>query len=167
MEIGLLLLRLLLGGLLFGHAAQKMFGWFRGHGPEGTGKVFETWGFRPGKSLVILAAVCELTAAALVVLGLLTPLGAAIAFGTMLVAGSVNVSKGIWAQNGGYELPLVYGGLALGLGYTGPGEWSLDRALGWEDLSGAGWGSAALALGLVTGLIAISRASRELRRQAA
>ncbi|MFE5852987.1 DoxX family protein [Streptomyces sp. NPDC056500] len=166
MEIGLLLLRVLLGALLFGHAAQKMFGWFRGHGPQGTGAVFETWGFRPGKPLVLLAAGCELTAAALIVLGLLTPLGAAIALGTMLVAGSVNVSKGLWAQNGGYELPLVYGGLALGLGFTGPGEWSLDHALGWEELSGVGWGAAALALGLATGLLAIARAARERRRGA-
>ncbi|MFD9718792.1 DoxX family protein [Streptomyces sp. NPDC059076] len=167
MEIGLLLLRVLLGALLFGHAAQKMFGWFRGHGPEGTGAVFETWGFRPGKPLVLLAAGCELVAAALIVLGLLTPLGAAVALGTMLVAGSVNVSKGLWAQSGGYELPLVYGGLALGLGFTGPGEWSLDYALGWEELSGAGWGAAALALGLVTGSIAIARAARERRRHGA
>ncbi|MCX4658283.1 DoxX family protein [Streptomyces uncialis] len=91
MEIGLLVLRLLLGGLLFGHAAQKLFGWFRGHGPDGTGTVFETWGFRPGKPLVVLAALCELTAAASMVTGLLIPLGAAIALGTMLVAGSVNV----------------------------------------------------------------------------
>ncbi|MEU0685799.1 DoxX family protein [Streptomyces uncialis] len=167
MEIGLLVLRLLLGGLLFGHAAQKLFGWFRGHGPDGTGTVFETWGFRPGKPLVVLAALCELTAAASMVTGLLTPLGAAIALGTMLVAGSVNVSKGLWAQSGGYELPLVYGGLAAGLGFTGPGEWSLDHAFGLTELSGAGWGAAAVALGLLTGLVAVARAARERRRRTA
>ncbi|MFJ4772077.1 DoxX family protein [Streptomyces uncialis] len=167
MEIGLLVLRLLLGGLLFGHAAQKLFGWFRGHGPDGTGAVFETWGFRPGKPLVVLAALCELIAAASMVTGLLTPLGAAIALGTMLVAGSVSVSKGLWAQSGGYELPLVYGGLAVGLGFTGPGEWSLDHAFGLTELSGAGWGTAAMALGLLTGLVAVARAARERRRRTA
>ncbi|OKH94588.1 DoxX family protein [Streptomyces uncialis] len=167
MEIGLLVLRLLLGGLLFGHAAQKLFGWFRGHGPDGTGTVFETWGFRPGKPLVVLAALCELIAAASMVTGLLIPLGAAIALGTMLVAGSVNVSKGLWAQSGGYELPLVYGGLAVGLGFTGPGEWSLDHAFGLTELSGAGWGGAAVALGLLTGLVAVARAARERRRRTA
>ncbi|WP_405639562.1 DoxX family protein [Streptomyces uncialis] len=167
MEIGLLVLRLLLGGLLFGHAAQKLFGWFRGHGPDGTGTVFETWGFRPGKPLVVLAALCELTAAASMVTGLLTPLGAAIALGTMLVAGSVNVSKGLWAQSGGYELPLVYGGLAVGLGFTGPGEWSLDHAFGLAELSGVGWGGAAVALGLLTGLVAVARAAGERRRRTA
>jgi putative oxidoreductase len=167
MEIGLLLLRLLLGGLLFGHAAQKMFGWFGGHGPDGTGRVFETWGFRPGRQLVILAALCETAAAVSMILGLLTPLGAAIGLGTMLVAGSVNVRNGLWAQGGGYELPLVYGGIALGLGFTGPGDGSLDHALGWDGLSGAAWGAGALALGLATGLIAVARAARERRRHPA
>ncbi|MEU0600001.1 DoxX family protein [Streptomyces sp. NPDC006393] len=160
MDLGLLLLRLLLGGLLFGHGAQKMFGWFGGFGPTGTAGVFESWGLRPGKALVVVAACCELTAAASMALGLVPVLGAAVALGTMLVAVSVNVSKGIWAQAGGYELPLVYGVLAAGLGFTGPGRWSLDHTLGLDDLAGARWGAAAVALGLVAGLILVGHATR-------
>ncbi|MGW6457631.1 DoxX family protein [Streptomyces sp. NPDC055078] len=163
MEIGLLLLRLLLAGLLFGHGAQKMFGWYKGHGLQGTAPIFETWGFRPGRALVALAAVCELVAALLLSLGLFSAFGSAIAFGTMLVAASVNMSKGLWATAGGYELPLVYAVSAAVVGFTGPGRWSLDHAFGLDDLAGAGWGAGAAALGLVTALIMIAYAARVRR----
>ena len=64
MNTGLLLLRLLPAALLTGHATQKLFGWFRGAGPAGSGALFETWGFRPGRTLAIIAGCCELTGAA-------------------------------------------------------------------------------------------------------
>ena len=39
-DLGLLLLRLVVGGLLFGHGAQKLFGWFGGYGLAGTSGFF-------------------------------------------------------------------------------------------------------------------------------
>jgi putative oxidoreductase len=163
MDIGLLLLRLLLGGLLAGHGAQKMFGAFGGFGPAGTAPAFEGWGLRPGQPLVRLAATCELLAALLLVLGLLTSLGAAIALGTMLVAAWVNAAKGLWAAKGGYELPLVYGGIAVVLGFTGPGAWALDQPLGLDALTGVGGGVAAAACGVLVGLcwVGYARAHRQ------
>ena len=41
-DLGYLVLRCTMGGLLTGHGAQKLFGWFEGHGLEGTGGFFET-----------------------------------------------------------------------------------------------------------------------------
>ena len=41
MSYGLLLLRVVVGGTMFGHGAQKLFGWFGGYGPKGTGGFFE------------------------------------------------------------------------------------------------------------------------------
>ena len=49
--------RLLIGGLFIGHGTQKLFGWFGGHGPEGTGQFFESLGLRPGKQNAIAAGV--------------------------------------------------------------------------------------------------------------
>jgi putative oxidoreductase len=166
MDIGLLLLRLLFGALLLGHGAQKMFGTFGGHGPDGTAPVFESWGLRPGKPLVLLAASCEFVAAALLVLGVAVALGAAIALGTMIVAGAVNVSKGLWAQAGGYELPLVYGGIAVVLGFTGPGAFSLDNVVGLH-MAGPLWGIAAAAVGALTGLGVAGYAARHRQPQPA
>jgi putative oxidoreductase len=71
----------------------------------------------------------------------------------MLVAAvSVHVKKGFFAHNGGYEYTLVLGGAALGLAFTGPGALSLDQALG-ISLSGETWGLAALAAGLIGGVL--------------
>ncbi|MGW4029217.1 DoxX family protein [Streptomyces sp. NPDC004838] len=163
MEFGLLLLRLLVGGLLIGHGLQKMLGWYGGLGLDRTGALFESWGLRPGKAMAFTAAASELFAGVLLILGLITPLAATIACGTMIVAGSVNAAKGLWAQTGGYELPMTYAVIAAALGFTGPGDWSLDHAFGLTSLSGASWGSAAVAAAIVASLGMIVRARRSRR----
>ena len=48
-------MRTLIGGLFIGHGTQKLFGWFGGHGPEGTGQFFESLGLSPGKQNAIAA----------------------------------------------------------------------------------------------------------------
>ena len=59
MNIGLLVLRLVIGALFIGHGTQKVFGWFGGHGPQGTGQFYASVGYRPGVPLAILAGVSE------------------------------------------------------------------------------------------------------------
>ena len=64
-------------------------------------------------------------------LGLLTPLGSAAVIGVMFNAVvAVHWHSGEWAANGGYELPLLFGIVAVTLGFTGPGRLSFDRGLG-------------------------------------
>ena len=48
MKLGLTVMRGVIGTLFIGHGTQKLFGWFGGHGPEGTGQFFESLGLRPG-----------------------------------------------------------------------------------------------------------------------
>jgi len=48
----------------------------------------------------------------------------------MAAAASVNWQKGLFAMRGGYELPLLIGLGAAGLGLTGAGTLSLDDATG-------------------------------------
>ena len=163
MNVGLLLLRLLLAGLLSGHACQKLFGWFRGAGPAGTGAVFEQWGFRPGPAMAVLAGVCELLGAGSVAFGLLTPGGCAVIVGTMIVAAAPNASKGLWAHLGGCEVPAVYAGLGAVLAFTGPGRLSLDNALGLTGLHGIGWGLAAVVGGGVAAVPPLLRRRAALR----
>lgn len=131
MDAGLLVLRLLLATVLFAHAMQKSLGWFRGNGLAKQAQVFESFGLKPGRVMVALAAACELTAAALLALGLLTPLGGLIAAGTMAVAGITMhlAAAQIWNVAGGGEYPYVLAALAVVLVLTGPGRYSLDAAL--------------------------------------
>ena len=154
-DLGLLLFRLLLAGLLFGHATQKLFGWFHGAGVAGTATVFEQWGFVPGKRMVVVAALAELTGAASIATGLLTPGGCAVVIGTMTVAAVATSPSGFWAQGGGCEVPFCYGALAAVLAFTGPGAWSLDHAFG-LPVTGIGWALAALGAGLAASAVPLT-----------
>ena len=149
MNTGLLLLRGVVGGLILGHASQKAFGLFGGGGPDGTAPMFEKWGFVPGKSMVKLAATTESVGSGMLLLGAGTPLGAAMVSGTLAVAASVNAKNGLWAMKGRYELPLLYAAGAGVLGFTGPGEYSVDGALGLTKKYGVASGLASLALAAV------------------
>ena len=156
MDTGLLILRLLAGLLLGGHATQELFGWYGGAGLVGTGALFEKWGHRPGPAMAALAGVCELTGGTLLALGLAVPLAAALVAGTMVVAGVALAGNGVWAAKGGFELPFVYAVVAVALAFTGAGRWSLDHALG-LDPQGAGWGLAALGLAVAGSGVALAR----------
>jgi putative oxidoreductase len=165
MDLGLLLLRLLLATVLYFHATQKLFGWFRGPGLTASARFFEDLGQRPGRPLALVAAGAELAGAALVGLGIVTPLGAAIVVGTMTVAGlSTTLVKGTpWNAQGGGEYPLVLAAVAAVLAFTGPGSWSLDAALHvpWmqlEDSTAAAVGGGTLVLAGVAALVPTLRA---------
>jgi putative oxidoreductase len=98
-----------------------------------------------------MAALGETLSGVLLALGLATSAAAAIFVSVMLVAVAiVHLSKGFFAQNGGYEYAFVLAVAALALAFTGPGSLSLDAVLGLER-SGAVWGVAALVAGLVGG----------------
>jgi putative oxidoreductase len=163
MPEGLLVIRLAVGALLFMHGTQKLFGWFGGHGLQGTGGFFESIGHRPGRHMALAAGLSEAGGAVLIVLGFLTPLGAAIVMGTMIVAAvSVHAPHGLWAADGGYELPLTYGLVCAGLAFTGAGDWSVDSAadLGWTN----GWGPGILAVlvALIASGLVLGRRNREI-----
>jgi putative oxidoreductase len=59
----------------------------------------------------------------------------------------VHLKNGPWITNGGYEYNVVLIAAVLALAEVGPGELSLDHALGQERI-GPGWAVLALALGV-------------------
>jgi putative oxidoreductase len=166
MELGLLVLRLVVGLLFVGHGAQKLFGAFGGHGIEGTGGFFESIGLTPGRLHARAAGFNELAGGALLALGLFTPLGAALLIATMVAAiVTVHWQKGVWSTDGGYEYNLVLMASAFALASVGAGPWSLDDALG-LNLSGTGWGVAALAAGALGGSAAVAAGRSGNREEA-
>ncbi|HEX6509127.1 MAG TPA: DoxX family protein [Chloroflexota bacterium] len=130
-DLGLLILRLTVGSLLAGHGAQKLFGWFEGPGLKGTHGFMEMLGMRPGHVWGTVAALGEFFGGTLTLLGFLNPFGPMNIAAAMTVAiRRVHWSKGIWNSNGGAELPLTNLSVAMAIACTGPGKYSLDRALG-------------------------------------
>jgi putative oxidoreductase len=162
MDIGLLLLRLVIGLTLAAHGAQKLFGWFGGHGLAGTGAFFEQLGFRPGKLQAGLAGFAEFFGGLALAVGLATPLASVFVVAVMFVAAAaLHFRKGFFLQGGGFEYNLVLGAAGLVPAFTGPGALSVDGALGFQ-YAGWGIGLGALALGVGGALGAIVTRSSPL-----
>lgn len=75
LSAGLLVGRLVVGLGIAAHGAQKLFGWFGGHGLAGTAGYFESLGYRPGRLFALAAGLGELTSGVLFALGMLGPVG--------------------------------------------------------------------------------------------
>jgi putative oxidoreductase len=127
-DLGLLLLRLGTGGVLAAHGTQKLFGWFGGHGIEGTGAFMESVGYAPGRASATAAGLAETGGGALLALGLATPAAGAAAAGAMGGATAIHAPNGFFNAEGGYEYAATLGLAAAGLAVTGPGRLSLDHA---------------------------------------
>jgi putative oxidoreductase len=157
MSYGLLLVRLVIGGTMFGHGAQKLFGWFGGGGPQGTAGFMGQLGFRAPLLMAIAAGLGE-TGGVAFAAGLLTPLAAlGIAVVMINAITLVHWSKGFFNGNGGLEFPLTLLTVAVAVAATGPGRFSLDHAFGWDDnLSGVWWGVGVLGAALLISFITMA-----------
>ena len=162
MDTGLLIVRMVVGLVMAAHGAQKLFGWFGGYGLAGTGGFFESLGFRPGKLFAMAAGFTEVAGGLLVALGLLGPLGPAMIIAVMIVAiATVHWQHGLFAQNNGYELPLVYAVAVAAIALIGNGAYSVDALLGLTWPAEVVW--VALALGVAGGFanLAVRRAPEQ------
>jgi putative oxidoreductase len=128
---GLLILRVVVGLILAGHGAQKLFGWWGGPGMNGWTATVAKLRIRPAQPWAWIAALAEFGGGLLLALGLLSPLGNLAIAGSMLVAiVTVHLSRGFWVSKGGYEFNLALIAAVAALALTGPGAYSLDAALG-------------------------------------
>jgi len=130
-----LILRRVLGIVVFVHGAQKLFGWFGGYGFEGTmsyftGDVGLPW------IIGLLVILLETIGSLALVVGLGTRLVAAaftmLAFGILM---TVHLQNGFfmnWSnnQNGeGYEYFLLWLAISIALIISGAGRLSVDRKI--------------------------------------
>ena len=150
MSVGRLTARAVIGGLFIGHGTQKLFGWFGGPGRGGTEAMMESLELRPAKVTALAAGVTETVGGSLLAAGLATPVAAAALTGVMTTAiRKVHWPNGPWAANGGWEYNVALIAALTALVDTGPGDLSLDHALGTER-SGPAWALGALTLGVAT-----------------
>ena len=152
-EIGLLVLRVVIGLLWCGHGCQKLFGWF-GAKRRGTLEAeFAHFGYDPPLFFGRLAGTSELTGGLLVAMGLFTPVGAALLVGVAVQAtAAVKWPNGLWIQDDGYEYLLALVAVGISLAFIGAGALSLDSAFN-VDFSGVAAGIAVVAVALVTPLL--------------
>jgi putative oxidoreductase len=147
MKIGLSILRAILGLVFIGHGTQKLFGWFDGEGLSDTGDSFDSIGLRPGPQQATTAGISETVGGALIATGFLTPVGCALITGVMSTAiRKVHAGRGPWFTEGGWEYNVVLIATVFAITDLGPGDWSLDRALGTEH-SGPLWATTAVGVG--------------------
>ena len=74
-DVGLLILRIVVGLLLAGHGAQKLFGWFGGPGLKGFAGWSGSMGVWPVSFWAFVAGFYEFGGGVLFALGLLDPIG--------------------------------------------------------------------------------------------
>jgi putative oxidoreductase len=163
MAYGLLLLRLVLGGIMAGHGLQKLFGWWEGPGRGGTEGMMTNFNFRLAPLMALGLALSETGGGLLLALGLLTPLGAlAVTIVMFNAVALIHWSNGFWAGKGGYEFNLLIASAAVALAAIGPGRFSVDRAIGWDDnISGLWWGVGVLAVAALISFLTLTAGRKQ------
>jgi len=166
MQLARLAARTVIGGIFIGHGTQKLMGWFGGPGLEGTDAMMEALQMYPPRRNAIAAGVSETAGGALLAAGLATPLAASSLIGVMTTAiRKVHAPNGIWNSNGGFEFnATIIAALAV-LAETGPGDLSLDNALGIEK-KGTLVAFGAAALGVAASFATVELGRREAERNA-
>ena len=126
-DVGVLILRVVLGLTMAAHGYNKFFG--KG-GLSGTAGWFDSMGMKPGIFHARVAATTEMAAGIGLAVGLLTPIPAAGFVALMLVAAwTVHKDNGFFIVKEGWEYNLVLASSAVGIATIGAGKVSLDYAV--------------------------------------
>lgn len=158
MDVGLLIVRLVVGGLLAAHGLQHLTTRLGGHGIAGNAEFLRSLGYRGARAMAWLHGIGEIAGGVMLALGLFTPLASAAIIAVMVNAAvAVHAPNGLWVQQNGYEYPLVLSTVAAGMALTGPGALAIDA---WVGLDLADWGAAGIILGVVLGVAALAMRHR-------
>jgi putative oxidoreductase len=154
-DLGLLVIRVVVGLTFAAHGAQKALGWWEGPGWTGWQFAMNRMGFRPPALFAAASIGAELVGGILLSVGFLTPLAA-----LLLVAQSVVIiakthwPHGFWNKANGFEYPLSLLAASIGIGLAGPGAVSFDAHLHVEPTTSLRLGL--ILLGIVGGIATAS-----------
>ncbi|MGV9800152.1 DoxX family protein [Mycobacterium sp. NPDC003449] len=136
-DLGLLILRLAVGGLLIVHGLQKAFGWWGGPGLDGFNTSLGEQGFKYADILTYVATGGQIAAGVLLVLGLFTPIAAAGALAFMINGAMVDLMAAHEEARladfltDGHEYRLLPVVVTAAIVLTGPGRYGFDAGRGW------------------------------------
>jgi putative oxidoreductase len=148
-DVVVLILRVWAGVVMLAHGVNHA------RSIDGTERWFAKVGFRSPRLNAMMSAGNELAIGSGLILGLLTPIAAAGLAATMFVAfWAIHRFAGFFVfhrPDEGYEYVTTMAVVALAITMLGPGEYSLDNAIGWLD-GWDGWvGAGIWALGILAG----------------
>ena len=135
-DLGLLVLRVVVGLIFAAHGAQKAFGWWGGPGPDRWRGAMVRMQFRPPAFWAWISTAAELAGGLLLAFGFLIPLAtAALVAQSIVIIAIAHWAKGFWNMNGGFEFPLALLAGVVSIAATGPGRVSVDSyaALAYPD----------------------------------
>ncbi len=134
-DIASLVLRVLIGVVMFPHGAQKLLGWFGGFGYSGTMGFFTANMGIPGV-FAFLVIMTEFFGALALISGTLTRVAAfAVGFDMLMATILIHLPVGFfmnWSgkqQGEGFEFHILAIAIAVALIIKGGGRWSVDGLL--------------------------------------
>lgn len=135
-DLGLLLLRVALGVVFIAHGLQKAFGWWGGSGLDGFKDALTEAGYQHAGLLTYLTAGAQIAAGVLLVLGLFTPMAAAVALAflvnsVLVTFAAQRVDGGLFVFGSNAEYLLVLSVAAAAVILCGPGRYGFDGGRGW------------------------------------
>ncbi len=128
-DLGLLVLRVVLGAIYIVHGARKL-GWRNPNGFAGFRASIGRRGYRFAPLWAAAAVGAEIGGGILAILGLLTPVAGALLVGQGVTIVALVRHRGFWHDEGGVEYPMLLTAAAFAVAVVGPGAVSLDAALG-------------------------------------
>lgn len=127
-DVAWLLVRVIVGIVGIFHGAQKLFGWFGGHGIAGFAGALEQMGIPMPMVSAYLAGGAEFFGGLLVAVGLLTRL-AALPFAYVMFVAVTQVHNKSFGLPDGMEYALTLLVVLVAIALAGPGRWSVDALL--------------------------------------
>jgi putative oxidoreductase len=130
--LGYPFIRAATGLILVPHGMQKLFGFWGGN-IDGTAGFFAKIGLEPAMFLAYWVACFEFFGGLLLIIGLWTrPVALVLTVQMFIAAFLVHLGNGFFWGKGGYEYPLLWGLITLGIFLRGAGNMSVDGKIGRE-----------------------------------
>ncbi len=150
-DVASLLLRLVLGGVMLAHGIKHA------RGKEKTSRWFGSIGFKSSTLQWFASTATEIGVGALLIVGFLTTAALAGVIGILTVAFvSVHRSVGFWVTarpDEGWEYVMVLAAAASAVAIGGPGQVSIDDALGIATTLDGWVGIGGVAVGVVAAVV--------------